>query len=172
MGLTAIVVSSSGEGQHPQVIFQARCSRASPEGKGMAIRIRQFKDDDVEILVEILRLNGQYDHPEIEGPACMKRAARCDSVVFLVAEEQSQPRGFVRGVYDGARALIHLLSVHPKHQHRGIGSLLVDSIKGEFARRGSPGTMVTVSERSAPFWEKIGFQRLPVFVMLNDFSID
>jgi GNAT superfamily N-acetyltransferase len=120
----------------------------------MAIRVRQFKDEDVGILVEILRLNGQYNHPEIQGPDCMKRAAKCDAVIFLVAEEQSRPCGFIRGVYDGARALIHLLSVHPKHQYHGIGSLLVEAIKLEFARRGSPGTTVTVSEKSAPFWEK------------------
>jgi GNAT superfamily N-acetyltransferase len=136
----------------------------------MAIQVRPFKDEDAETLAEILRLNGQYDHPEVEGRDCMRRAAKCDAVIFLVAEKESQPLGLIRGVYDGARALIHLLSVDPRHQHRGIGSLLVDSIKAEFARRGSPGTTVTVSEKSAPFWEKIGFRRLPVFVMLNDFG--
>jgi GNAT superfamily N-acetyltransferase len=76
---------------------------------------------------------------------------------------------YQRRVYDGGRALIHLLLVHPDHQHRRIGSLLVDAMKSELARRGSPGTTVTVSEQSASFWEKIGCKRLSVFLMLNDF---
>jgi GNAT superfamily N-acetyltransferase len=134
---------------------------------GMAIEIRHFKERDVDRLVEILRLNGQYDNPDVEGSDAMKRAANCDASIFLVAAEESQAC-LIRGVYDGDRALIHLLSVHPDHQHRGVGSLLVDGIKSEFARRGSPGTLVSVSETSASFWEKIGFKRLPVFLMLND----
>jgi hypothetical protein len=53
-------------------------------------------------------LNDQYDFPEIEGHECMKGAAKCGAVIIPVAEEQSQPCGFIRGVYDGGGALIHL----------------------------------------------------------------
>jgi len=61
-----------------------------------------FRDDDVDILVEILRLKGQYDHPEIEVPDGMKRATRAVIPWFPWSwEEQPQPRGFIRSVYDG-----------------------------------------------------------------------
>ncbi len=136
----------------------------------MALQIRPFKDTDAPDLVEILSRNGQYDHPEVEAPESMKRAAACPAVVFLVAEDDSRPIGFVRGIYDGARALIHLLSVHPDHQRRGIGRELVRRIGREFRRRGAPGTAVTVTERSAEFWRKEGFTRLPVFLMLASFD--
>ena len=136
----------------------------------MPIQIRPFTLTDTNNLVEILKLNEQYDHPEIEGPDAMKRASECAAAVFLVAAEEGRAVGLVRGIYDGARALIHLLSVHPDQQHRGTGRALVAAISKEFRRRGSPGTTVTVSERSARFWEKVGFARLPVFLMLTNFD--
>jgi N-acetylglutamate synthase-like GNAT family acetyltransferase len=134
----------------------------------MTIRIRPFQESDIDALVEILKLNEQYDYPEVEGPEAMKRAAKCEAAVFLVAEKDAKPSGLIRGIYDGARALIHLLSVHPEHQRSSIGTELVEAIKHEFARRGASGTAVTVSEKSAEFWEEIGFQRLPVFLVLSN----
>jgi hypothetical protein len=71
----------------------------SSRSNAMTIRIRQFKEGDVDPLVEILKLNGRYDHPEVEGPDCMKRAAKCDAMIFLIAEEQEQPCGFIRGAF-------------------------------------------------------------------------
>jgi len=136
----------------------------------MALHIRPFEAADTAALVEILSNNGQYDYPEVEGPESMKRAAACPAVVFLVAEEDSRPVALVRGIYDGARALIHLLSVHPDYQRRGIGRELVREINREFHRRGAPGAVVTATERSAEFWRKEGFARMPVFLMLTDFD--
>jgi len=136
----------------------------------MAIEIRPFRVTDTDVLIEILKLNGQYDYSEVEGREAMRRASQCAAAVFLVAEEDARPVGLIRGIHDAARALIHLLSVHPNRQRQGKGQALVAAISAEFRRRGSSGTTVTVSERSAPFWEKIGFARLPVFLMLTNFD--
>ena len=91
----------------------------------------------------------------------MRRVAECDAAVFLVAEVDNQPCGFIRAVYDGSRALVHLLSVHPDYQHSGVGSALVDAVSEDLHRRGAPTISVTVTEKSASFWEKKGFIRLP-----------
>lgn len=132
------------------------------------LRVRAFRESDIPSLVEILKLNEQYQYPEIEGPASMKRVSNCDAAVFLVAELKKQPCGFIKAVYDGSRALIHLLSVHPDCQNSGVGSALVNAVCTEFHRRGAPSVSVTVTEQSAGFWEKKGFKRLPVFLMLKD----
>ncbi len=132
-----------------------------------AIRVRAYSKSDVPALIEILKLNEQYDYPAIEGPEAMERVARCDAAVFLVAELGGIPRGFVKAVYDGSRALVHLLSVHPDWQHSDIGSELVDAVSAELSRRGAPTISVTVTEKSMGFWEKKGFRRLPVFLMLR-----
>jgi ribosomal protein S18 acetylase RimI-like enzyme len=134
----------------------------------MAIQVRPFRQHDICSLVEILNLNGQYGYPEIEGPDSMRRVANCDAAVFLVAEVETEPCGFIKAIYDGSRALIHLLSVHPNYQLSGIGSALVDAVSVELSRRGAPTVSVTVTEQSAGFWDRKGFKRLPVFLMLKE----
>lgn len=134
----------------------------------MHVRVRTFRDSDVPWLVEILKLNGQYEYPEIEGPESMRNVSKCDAAVFLVAEDKGQPCGFVKATYDGIRAMIHLLSVHPDCQRSGIGSALLEAVATEFQQRGAPTMSATVTEESVEFWEKQGFRRLPVFLMLKD----
>lgn len=133
------------------------------------IRIREFEAPDAETLVDILRLNDQYSSAEVEGPAAMARFAECDAALFLVAEEDGQPKGLLRAVYDGSRAMIHLLSVHPDCQSRRIGSDLLAAAQSELRNRGAPSLSVTVTEESEGFWETHGFSRLPVFLMLKEF---
>lgn len=133
-------------------------------------KTREFVESDIPRLVEILKLNKQYDYPEVEGPDAMKRVGKCDAAVFLVAEIRGQPCGFIRAIYDGSRATIHLLSVHPSHQGCGIGSALVDAVTSALLKQGAPMISATVTERSVEFWKKQGFRRVPVFLMLKDLS--
>jgi GNAT superfamily N-acetyltransferase len=132
------------------------------------IHIRLFGPDDVPRLVEILTHNGQYGHPEIEGPAAMRRFDASGASVFLVAEAGSRVAGFLRATYDGSRAMIHVLSVDPDFQTRGVGRTLVEAAERELRRRGAPGAVATVTEKSARFWEKMGYASLPVHLMLKE----
>lgn len=133
----------------------------------MELRIRRFNKSDIESLVEILTLNNQYGYPAIDGPDAMERVSTCQAAVFLVAETEKLC-GFIRAVYDGSRALIHLLSVHPNYQHRGIGTALVNAVCKELSRRGAPSVSATVTEKSAGFWQKQGFKRTPAFLVLKE----
>lgn len=126
-----------------------------------------FATSDASRLTEILQRNGQYDYPDIEGPDAMRRFAACDAAVFLVAESDGRVQGLVRAVYDGSRALIHLVSVDPDVQRHGIGQALVTAVEAELHRRGAPGAAVTVTETSADFWHQRGYDALPVRVMLK-----
>ena len=103
----------------------------------------------------------------VDGLDVMLRVARRDAAVFLVAESNAVPAGIIRAVYDGSRALIHLLSVDPNHQRCGLGRGLVDAAVAELRRRGASMCSVTVTEPSAPFWAQSGFSRLQVFLMLR-----
>ncbi|MFX1236286.1 MAG: GNAT family N-acetyltransferase [Promethearchaeota archaeon] len=132
--------------------------------------IRKFKKEDIDELVSILKMNEQYDYPEIEGPEAMLRVAMCDAALFLVAENEEKAVGFIKAIYDGSRAFIHILSVHPAFQKSGIGMALVESAIKEFKKRGAPSISVTVSESSMGFWEKISFEKLPISLMLRSFD--
>jgi ribosomal protein S18 acetylase RimI-like enzyme len=133
----------------------------------MSVEIRGFRDEDCGALVEILRLNGQYDYPEVEGPEAMKRVAHCAAAVFLVADVDGAVRGMIRAVYDGSRAMIHLLSVHPDFQKSRLGGALVDAAWKELKARGAASVSATVGNNSVGFWNRQGFERLPVFLVLR-----
>jgi N-acetylglutamate synthase-like GNAT family acetyltransferase len=136
----------------------------------LSIKIRSFESEDVEYLVEILKLNNQYSYPNIDGPEAMLRVSKCDAAIFLVAADEGKAVGCVRAIYDGSRALIHLLSVHPEYQNNGTGTKLVKSAMVELKQRGAPTVSVTVTDASKGYWAKLGFATLPVHLML--ISID
>lgn len=129
--------------------------------------IRDFQLADTDEIVEILQLNSQYGHPEVDGPEAMKRVAACEAAVFLVCEMEGEAVGFARGNYDGSRAMIHQLSVHPKYQRKGIGTALVKAIVERLRQMGAPTVSATVIEESLPFWQKVGFRKTRAFIVGN-----
>lgn len=129
--------------------------------------IRDFQLADIDEIVEILKLNNQYGFPEVDGPRAMKRAKAYSAAVFLVCETDGKVVGVVRGNYDGSRAIIHQLSVHPAYQKRGIGTALVKEIVKRFEQMGAPTVSATVIEESLPFWRKVGFRKTKAFIVGN-----
>jgi len=129
--------------------------------------IRDLQLADVDGVVEILRLNKQYGFPEVDGPEAMGRVRACTAAVFLVCEVGDEVVGVVRGNYDGSRAIIHQLSVHPAHQRRGIGTALVREIVKRFQQMGAPTVSATITEESLPFWQKVGFRKTRAFLVGN-----
>ncbi len=127
--------------------------------------IRPFAPEDAPHLVDILCRNGQYRHPDVEGPEAMLRFAVHQGAVFLVAGRP--PVGLVRGTYDGSRAVIHLLSVHPDHQGRGLGRALAEACAAQLHDLGAPSVAATASPASLGFWEKLGFAPLDVRLCLR-----
>jgi ribosomal protein S18 acetylase RimI-like enzyme len=117
--------------------------------------------------VEILKLNDQYGFPEIDRPEAMKRVKTCHAAVFLVYEVDGHVVGAVRETYDGSRARIHLLSVHPSVQRQGIGTALVKEAVKSFQRRGAATVSATITEKSLRFWEKMEFRRTKAFLVGN-----
>lgn len=120
--------------------------------------IRDFKPEDAEKLVEILKANLQYSDPLAETPEAMLRVHKCQAAVFVVAEEDGVPVGFGQGVYDGAHALIYLVSVHPRYQRRGIGTALVKEMARRFKALGATSLCATVPGDNLEFWKGLSFR--------------
>jgi ribosomal protein S18 acetylase RimI-like enzyme len=122
------------------------------------MEIRGFHPEDVEALLDILKANQQYGHPDIDGPEAMLRVHDCVAAEFLVAEEEGTILGMIRGTYDGSRAIIYLASVHPDYQRRGIGRALVLEIARRFKERGA-GSLSVIVPGDAGFWKKMKFRQ-------------
>ncbi len=127
--------------------------------------IRPFQDADATAVAAILETNDQYAFPAVEGPAAMARVAACPAAVF-----DGRVVGYVKAVYDGSRALLHLLSVHPDYQGRGLGRALVEEVEGELRRRGAPSLSVLVTQGSVGWWKRWGFSPTPAFLLLKVFE--
>lgn len=124
----------------------------------MQIEIRDFRPDDVNALVDILKANQQYGHPEIDGPEAMLRVSKCQAAEFLIAEKEGKVVGMIRGTFDGSRAVIYLASVHPAHQRQGIGKALVMEIAHRFKARNA-GSIAVIVPGDAGFWKKMRFRQ-------------
>ena len=122
------------------------------------MEIRDFRPEDIEALLDILKANQQYGHPDIDGPEAMLRVHECVASEFLVAEEEGTILGMIRGTYDGSRAIIYLASVHPDYQRRGIGRALVLEIARRFKERGA-GSLSVIVPGDAGFWKKMKFRQ-------------
>ena len=122
------------------------------------MEIRGFHPEDIEALLDILKANQQYGHPDIDGPEAMLRVHDCVAAEFLVAEEEGTILGMIRGTYDGSRAIIYLASVHPDYQRRGIGRALVLEIARRFKERGA-GSLSVIVPGDAGFWKKMKFRQ-------------
>ncbi|MGQ9627586.1 MAG: GNAT family N-acetyltransferase [Anaerolineae bacterium] len=120
--------------------------------------IRNFAPKDIDQLIEILKANQQFGHPEVDGPEAMLRVSECPAAYFLVAEEDERAVGFIRGFYDGSRAIIYILSVHPDYQRRGIGTALVHEIVRRFKERGAR-SVAAIVPGDLEFWKKRSFRQ-------------
>lgn len=122
------------------------------------MKIRDFQPQDIDALVNILKANQQYGHPEIDGPEAMLQVHNCQAAEFLIAEQDNQLVGMIRGTYDGSRAVIYLASVHPTYQRQGIGRALVVEIARRFKERGA-GSLAVIVPGDAGFWKKLNFRQ-------------
>jgi N-acetylglutamate synthase-like GNAT family acetyltransferase len=129
--------------------------------------IRDFDFADIKEIVEILKSNNQYGFPEVDGPEAMKRVKACSAAVFLVCEMEGKIVGVTRGTYDGSRAIIHQISVHPAHQRKDIGTALVNEIVRRLKQMGAPTVSATVTDQSLPFWQRVGFKKTKAFLVGN-----
>ncbi len=86
----------------------------------------------------------------------------------MVAKDADAVIGFIRAVYDGSRALIHQMAVRKSNQRKGIGKKLILEICKRLKEDGAPTVSVTVTEKSASYYQSLSFKKLPITLMLAD----
>jgi ribosomal protein S18 acetylase RimI-like enzyme len=129
-------------------------------------------------MVEIMESNRHYYTPSVDGVEAIARQLQMQHNVILVAEQSGLVTGFVLGTWDGARAFLFKMSVHPDFQNRGIGTMLVKESSKRFKEMGAVTIGLSAADgtggdknNSIHFWERLGFEQIPARLMIN-FEID
>ena len=130
------------------------------------INIREAETEDFNKLEEILIQNNMLSSPEIDGIKAMVRIKKLSGRYFLVAEFDSLVIGFIRGCYDGSRALLHQMAVDKKYQKRGIGKLMIYELASRFKSDGAKSIAVTSTEKSKTYYSSLGFSDMPITLMV------
>src|SRR5918911_5690078 len=95
------------------------------------IREFQWPDDYAEVL-ELWKLAGVYN-PTSDGPDEIREVSRRNPGLFLLASRRSgRPgpgiMGSVIGAFDGRRAFLYHVAVHPDSRREALGSALVREV--------------------------------------------
>jgi len=78
----------------------------------------------------------------------------------FVAIDKNQIVGSIFGAYNGRRAFIYHLAVHPLWQHKGLGRLLLKKTEEALKKRGLSRVRLRVDLDNlevVPFYEKCGY---------------
>jgi ribosomal protein S18 acetylase RimI-like enzyme len=130
-------------------------------------RIRQFRWDDYEAVVEVWRAAGVG----VVGRAELQAKLTRDPELFLVAEVSAVPSapspgiaGVVMGTFDGRRGWIFRLAVDPAHRRHGLATGLVSELERRLLRLGCPRINLLVlpdNEAGLRFWQRLGYLPCP-----------
>lgn len=138
------------------------------------IRIRQARDSDAPRMVKIMKANNHYYTPAVDGVRAIRRQLTLAHNVILVAETGKEVVGFVLGTWDGARAFLFKMSVHPGFQRQGIGTMLLREAARVYRVMGAVTIGLSAadgtggeSNNAVRFWEKLGFEQIPARLMIH-----
>lgn len=151
-------------------LHRYRPGAAPPAG----IRVREVRDEaDAEAMNRLYKSSGMVTAP----PETLWANQRTKTFVYLVADDLDSGRvvGTVTGV-DHRHAFadpeqgtsLWCLAVDPQATRPGIGQLLVRTLAERFKARGRAYLDLSVIHDNAPaiaLYEKLGFVRVPVFVV-------
>lgn len=98
--------------------------------------------------------------PPLSGAAAIEKWQEAD--LFLVATEEGQVVGYLRGDFQGRRGLglVEVIAVAPEWRRRGLGRLLLQEAVGTFRRwrlRWAVAETQTQNQPANAFLEQMGF---------------
>ena len=127
------------------------------------VEIRIGRADEAEAVVAFWRLaaEGTDRHDSVEG---FRSLVARDPDAVLVAEIDGDLVGTVIAGWDGWRAHLYRLAVHPDHRRRGVGTALIAAAERRFVRLGAMRADAMVLDDNtlaAPAWTAAGFHPQP-----------
>jgi ribosomal protein S18 acetylase RimI-like enzyme len=137
----------------------------------MLIRTFDF-DQDYEAVLAVWRAAEPGVHVgRSDTPAALRLKLTRDPELFLVAEDAGQAVGAVLGGFDGRRALVYHLAVHPAVRGQGIGSALMLELESRLRALGCvKGYLLVVPENPdvMAWYARRGWQVMAVHLLGKD----
>ncbi len=124
----------------------------------VAINYRACRPEDIERVLELWKIGAPGGSTNTRA-ALETRLIR-DRELFLLAWDGNVLAGSLIGAWDGWRANMYRLAVHPEYRRRGIGGELVRRV--EEIVRGAGATRIYAlaivdSPEASPFWAALGY---------------
>ncbi len=131
-----------------------------------SFNIREIKPSDFVEIEDMLKENGMLTFPSVDGARGMISVYKKNKKYFLVAENNGRVVGFIRGCYDGSRALVQQMLVDKQHRDIFVGKKLLHEIAVRFKSDGASTIAVTASHSSKAYFKKLGFTEFPVKLLV------
>jgi GNAT superfamily N-acetyltransferase len=144
------------------------------------ITVRQAADADVPALAELRRASALELRPGSEDEGFQERFAswylrESSRRLAWLAEADGHPVGMVNlavfermprpGDDPGRWGYLANAYVRPAHRNQGIGTLLIEAVLGYADSRGFARVVLSPSERSIPFYRRVGFGRADALLL-------
>ena len=124
------------------------------------ITIRPYSETDLNSIVslwEICELSIPWNDPvkDIERKLTVQRE------LFLLLEKDGEILGSVMGGYDGHRGNVYYFGVHPEHQGKGYGKLLLKTLEIGFLKLKCPKVNILIRNTNLDvkeFYNGMGYE--------------
>ena len=123
------------------------------------MEIREYKEEDEKEVIALWSLCDlvvPWNDPKKD----IERKLKVDRDLFLIIKEPEMIIGTVMGGYEGHRGWINYLTVHPQHQRKGVGTLLMKEVEKRIKSKGCPKINLQVRESNTEvlsFYKAIGY---------------
>jgi ribosomal protein S18 acetylase RimI-like enzyme len=123
------------------------------------VAIRPCRAEEADAVLALWR--AAYVRSEvIDTPEDVRRVVGAGAAEVLVAETDGRLVGSLIGTFDGWRAHLYRLAVHPDHRRRGVARALLAAVEQRLAARGARRLLALVDRDNAgavAFWTAAGY---------------
>lgn len=122
--------------------------------------LRSAIDADVDAVLAFWLEAGENDARPTDRPDAVRRQLARDPDALLVAELDGRIVGTVIAGWDGWRAHLYRLAVHPSYRRRGIATLILAHAEGRLRTLGATrfdAMVLTGNDLGAPAWIAAGY---------------
>ena len=124
------------------------------------VAVRPATPGDRDALLELWSVAAENDARPVDTPEAVARLLQRDPGACLVAESEARLVGSVIAGWDGWRAHLYRLAVHPDHRRRGIARRLLDAAEERLVDLGATRADAMVLSTNAlgrQLWSGLGY---------------